>query len=131
MLTGREISPLGFANGMDEVGIGIGIIIILEILLIYLLIDQKKTGKIYLDEYDQDLEEMKNSLDIVAQVIQRLPEMFPQFQINESPLSQILQFFQNRAQVNEASYSAEQLRSDNGRFEHGETEEQEEFTQTE
>ena len=108
---------------MDEVGIGIGIIIILEILLIYLLIDQKKTAQIHLDDYDQELEEMKNSLDIVAQVLQRLPEMVPQFQINENPLTQILQFFQNRAQMNEASYSAEQLRDDNGRFQHGETEE--------
>ena len=102
---------------MVEVGIWLVVIVILLILSIGLQLEARYSAKDYLEDYDQALDEMRNSLNVVAQVLHKLPEMVPQFQINENPLSQILQFFQNRAQEQQAIIGADQLRDDNGRFE--------------
>ena len=102
---------------MVEVGIWLVVIVILLILSIGLQLEARYSGTKYLEDYDQALDEMRNSLNVVAQVLHQLPQMVPQFQINENPLSQILQFFQNRAQEQQASLGASQLRDDNGRFE--------------
>ena len=107
---------------MDEVGLGIVIVIILLILVIGLLIEARISTRESLLDYDLALDEMKNSLMVVATVMQKLPEMVPQFQINENPLSQILQFFQERAAHNQSEplLETESLRDDSGRFSHGE-----------
>ena len=102
---------------MVEVGIWLVVIVILLILSIGLQLEARYSGQKYLTDYDDALEEIQNSMNVVAQVLHKLPEMVPQFQINENPLSQILQFFQNRAQEQQASLGAEQLRDHNGRFE--------------
>ena len=104
------------------------IIIILLILSIGLQLESRYSAKFHLEDYDDQLEEMKNSLNVVAQVLHKLPEMVPQFQINENPLSQILQFFQNRAQEQQASLGADQLRDDSGRFETDGTKKEQEIT---
>ena len=111
-----------FGWGMDEVGLGIVIVIILLILVIGLLIEARISTRESLLDYDLALDEMKNSLMVVATVMQKLPEMVPQFQINENPLSQILQFFQERAAHNQSEplLETESLRDDNGRFSDGE-----------
>ena len=102
---------------MVEVGIWLVVIVILLIFSIGLQLEARYSAKDYLEDYDAALDEMRNSLNVVAQVLHKLPEMVPQFQINENPLSQILQFFQNRAQEQQASLGADQLRDDSGRFE--------------
>ena len=111
--------------GMDAVGVGLGITILLLIFAIYLIIESQKNANSHLEDYDNALEEMQRSLEVVAQVLTRLPEMVPQFQINENPLAQILQFFQQRAesQNQQTSLGAHSLRDDNGRYSNGEKEE--------
>ena len=75
---------------------------------------------------DDALDEMRNSLNVVAQVMNRLPEMIPSFQINENPLSQILQFFQQRSEQSqqEPSLDAAQLRDDTGKYSDGKVKEE-------
>jgi hypothetical protein len=111
---------------MVAVEVWLIVVVMLLIFSIGLQLEARYSGTKYLDEYDGQLEEMRNSLNVVAQVLHKLPEMVPQFQINENPLSQILQFFQQRQQQN--SLGAEQLRDDNGRFETDGTKEAEEIT---
>jgi hypothetical protein len=90
--------------------------------VIGLLIEARISTRESLLDYDLALDEMKNSLMVVATVMQKLPEMVPQFQINENPLSQILQFFQERSRVAESEplLEPESLRDDSGRFSDGE-----------
>ena len=111
-----------FGWGMDEVGLGIVVVIILLILVIGLLIDSRIKTRDAMMVYDLALGEMDKSLQVVAAVLQKLPEMVPQFSINENPLSQILQFFQERSSQNAQQQlnSDAATRDDNGRFSHGE-----------
>tara|TARA_R110002110_G_scaffold51879_2_gene151672 strand:- start:114 stop:515 length:402 start_codon:yes stop_codon:yes gene_type:complete len=114
--------PFRFALGVVGVGIEIVVVIILLILVVGLLIEGRMSTRDQLLEYDVALEEMKNSLMVVATVMQKLPEMVPQFQINENPLSQILQFFQERAAARDESMPSladAPLREDNGQFSNG------------
>ena len=110
---------------MVTVEVWLIVVVVMLIFSIGLQLEARYSGTKYLDEYDDALEEIQNSMNVIAQVLQRLPEMVPQFQINENPLSQILQFFQNRAQEQQASLGAEQLRDDTGRYSDGTTQEQE------
>ena len=106
--------------------VGVGIeVVVLAILLIFsigLQLEARFSAKDYLLGYDDALEEMRQSLEVVAQVLQRLPEMIPQFNlVNENPLSQILQFFQQmKEKTGEASLGDNLLRDDAGRFADGE-----------
>ena len=107
---------------MVAVGLELLVVVVLLLLIAGLLIESRISARDHLEGYDIALDEMKQSLNVVAQVLHKLPEMVPQFQINENPLSQILEFFKQRAQQQD-SLSAEQLRDDNGRFSHGENDE--------
>ena len=102
---------------MVTVEVWLIVVVVLLILSIGLQLEARYSGTKYLEEYDEALEEIQNSMNVIAQVLHKLPEMVPQFQINENPLSQILKFFQNRAQEQQASLGADQLRDDSGRFE--------------
>ena len=101
---------------MVTVEVWLIVIVILLILSIGLQLEGRYSGQKYLTDYDDALEEIQNSMNVVAQVLHKLPEMVPSFQINQNPLAQILEFFQQRQQQ-QASLGAEQLRDDNGRFE--------------
>jgi hypothetical protein len=107
---------------MVGVGIEVVVLAILLILSIGLQIEARFSAKDYLLGYDDALEEMRHSLEVVATVLQRLPEMIPQFNlVNENPLSQILQFFQQmKEKSGEASLGDMKLRDDTGRYSHGE-----------
>jgi len=108
---------------MVAVGMDIALVIFLLILILGLLLEARFSTRDHLEGYDDALDEMRNSLNVVAQVMNRLPEMIPSFQINENPLSQILQFFQQRSQESQqqqqGSLDADQLRDDNGKFSDG------------
>ena len=111
---------------MRMVGVGYEflILVILLILVLALLIESKLSSTKYLDEFDIELDEIKNSLNVVAQVLQQIPSLVPSFKIETNPLSQILEFFQSRAQQQEPSIGAEQLRdSATGQYEDGKTQE--------
>ena len=108
---------------MVAVGMDIALVIFLLILILGLLLEARFSTRDHLEGYDDALDEMRNSLNVVAQVMNRLPEMIPSFSINENPLSQILQFFQQRSeqaqQQQQGSLDTEQLRDDNGKFSDG------------
>ena len=107
---------------MVAVGIESLVIIILLLLVLGLMIESRFSARDHLEGYDVALDEMQNSLNVVAQVLHRLPELVPQFTVNENPLAQILQFFQQRAEQS-GSLDAARLRDDSGRFSDGENDE--------
>lgn len=100
---------------MVTVGFEIVVLIIFLILILGLQIETRLYGKNALQDYDDAIVDMQNSLNIVAQVLNKLPEMVPQFQINENPLSQILDFFKQRAEQ-QASLAPDQLRDAQGQY---------------
>ena len=105
---------------MVEVGIEIAVVIVLLIFSIGLQIEARISSKDYLEGYDSDLEEMRNSLNVVAQVLNKLPELIPSYTINENPLSQILQFFQQRAEQQDTSLAPPTLpRDQQGQYSDG------------
>ena len=65
---------------------------------------------------------MEAAVRVVAEVLQRLPEMVPQFSINQNPLTQLLEFFQGMNERN-LSNSDARLRNPDGKFTDGEGEE--------
>jgi len=77
-----------------------------------------------LTRFFEALEIMEKSIETVAVVLQRLPELVPQFSINQNPLSQILEFWKGLHNEN-TSLTEPQLRGDDGRFSHATTEEEE------
>ena len=117
---------------MVGVGIEVIVIVILLIFSILLSLEGRYSARNYLDDYDAALEEMKYSLDVVAQVLHKLPEMVPQFSlVNENPLSQILQFFQQMHEnKTDSSLDAARLRDGEGRYTEDGTKENEEDSET-
>ena len=79
--------------------------------------DNKSLKESANDIYDE-LEHMDKSLSIVAVVLEKLPEMVPQFQINESPLTKLLEFFQTMNKQ-DGSLTEPALRDDNGQYSDG------------
>jgi len=113
---------------MVAVEVWLIVVVVLLIFSIGLQLEARYSGTKYLTEYDEALEEIQNSMNVIAQVLHKLPEMMPQMNlINQNPLTQILEFFQQRQQQ-QASLGAEQLRDDNGRFETDGTKEEQEIT---
>ena len=104
---------------MVGAGIEIVIVIILLVFSIGLQLEARYSAKDHLEGYDIALDEMRTSLNVVAQVLHKLPEMVPQFTVNENPLAQILQFFQQRSEQQQGSLDAEQLRDDTGKYSDG------------
>ena len=114
---------------MVTVEVWLIVVVVMLILSIGLQLEARYSSTKYLDEYDGQLEEMKNSLNVVAQVLHRLPEMMPQMNlINQNPLTQILEFFQSRNQA-QALQGADTPRDDNGKFSNG-TKKEQEITET-
>jgi hypothetical protein len=108
---------------MVAVGLEMVVLVILLILSIGLQLESRYSAKDYLEGYDSDLQEMRNALEVVAAVMNKLPEMMPQMNlINQNPLTQILEFFQQRAQTEQGSLDAERLRDDNGTYSDGKKE---------
>lgn len=110
---------------MGVVGVGIEIVIVIVLLIfsIGLQLEARYSTKDHLEGYDIALDEMRNSLNVVAQVLHKLPEMVPNFTVNENPLAQILQFFQQRSEQQQGSLGAEQLRDDTGKYSDGDDKE--------
>lgn len=110
---------------MDAVGFEF---VVLAILLISVLILNLYDRKIIQDkaiDYDDAINEIHESINIVAQVLNRIPDMVPQFQINQNPLIELLNAWKGMmdvpaAEVGEDSLGALPMRDDTGRFSNGE-----------
>ena len=80
-------------------------------------------------DMEERLDLLERALEVVGGVLTKLPELVPQFSINQSPLGQILEFFQSVKEPGESSYQGEQLREPTGKYSDGS--EKEEITTTE
>jgi len=111
---------------MVEVGFEFVVLVGLLIFAIGLQIETRFFGKNLgnsLLDYDDAISDMQNSLLIIGEVLNKLPDLVPQFQINENPLSQILEFFKQRANE-QHSLVPDQLRDATGQYSHATTEEE-------
>jgi len=110
---------------MVGVSLDIVVIVIGFILVLGLMIESRFRSNWAIEEIQEQLDLMERGLEVVAGVLQRLPELVPQFSINQSPLAQILEFFQGMHGPEggaDDSYANPLLRDDVGKFSDGSTE---------
>ena len=81
--------------------------------------------KLDLEEIHERFDELSNSLNVVAEVLTRLPDLLPQFHLNQNPLAPLIEAFTSRMQQQWGSNPEGLLRDDVGRFSDGEKESEE------
>jgi hypothetical protein len=108
---------------MVTVGFDLVVVLICLFLMFYFVYNDNKKLKENADDLFEALETMDKSLQVVAVVLERLPEMVPQFHMNENPLAKLLEFFQQMRE-SQSSLTPPALRDDSGRFADGETKEE-------
>ena len=101
----------------------VDVLVAIVLILVFLMMIESryKLNNKSLD-MDDRLDIIEDSLKVVAAVLQQIPDMVPRFELQNNPLSQILEFIQSMRNESEASISAPRLRDDTGRFSDGETE---------
>jgi len=75
--------------------------------------------KLDLDEIHERFDELSNSLNIVAEVLTRLPDLVPQFSISQNPFAPLIEAFAARMGNQWGSNPDTLLRDDVGRFADG------------
>lgn len=65
-----------------------------------------------------DIDEIREAVEVVGSILQRLPELVPQFHTNQSPLQPIIEMFMSRMKENagETLQTPQALRGSDGRF---------------
>lgn len=79
-------------------------------------------------EIQEQLDLMERGLEVVGTILTKIPELVPQFSINQSPLGQILEFFQGMNAPppgEDGSYATPALRDATGKYSDGQTEAEE------
>ena len=107
--------------------VGVGLIDVgmafLLILIFFILLEGKFNLKNKEGDFSERLDVIEDSLKVVAAVLQQLPDLVPKFEIQNNPLSQILEFItQIRNSESDSSIDAPLLRDGEGRFTDGEKE---------
>jgi len=108
-----------------EVTVELVVIAIGFILVLGLMIESRMKMNDTVLEVQEQLDLMERGLEVVATVLQKIPEILPTYTINQNPLSQILEFFQGMNAPppgEDGSYANPQLRDDVGKYSDGETE---------
>jgi hypothetical protein len=72
---------------------------------------------------DDDIQEIKEGIEIVAAVLEKLPQLMPQFNMNTNPLQPIFEAFAKKLSGEQPLITYEGSRDSQGRF-HGTQEEQ-------
>lgn len=72
---------------------------------------------------DDKVEEISEQIMIVTQILQQLPQLMPQFNMNTSPLQPLIDMVRERWASEQGSLTEQQLRDDTGRFSDGTKEE--------
>jgi hypothetical protein len=76
-----------------------------------------------LEDSDDAIDEIRESVEVVAQILQRLPEMMPSFGIQQSPLQPLMEAFAQRFMGAEPIKAVDAGRGPDGQF-NGETKEE-------
>lgn len=65
-----------------------------------------------------DIDEIREAVEVVGSILQRLPELVPQFHTNQSPLQPLIEMFMHRMKENshETLQTPSALRGSDGRF---------------
>jgi predicted RNase H-like HicB family nuclease len=88
--------------------------------LIYLIISKN----IEIEDVHDRFDEMQEALTVVAAVLERLPELVPQFSIQQNPFQSLIDAFASKLGARMDSNPELSLRDEEGRFTDGETEEE-------
>ena len=80
---------------------------------------------------DDDIQEIKEGIEIVAAVLNKLPDLMPQFNMNTNPLQPIFEAFARKLSGEQSLITYEGQRDSDGRFSHGTTQETQDTTQSE
>jgi hypothetical protein len=111
---------------MDEAGIVELVVIIGVILIIGFQLEARMQFLRGSGDLHERLDLLEEAVGVVGTVLQRLPELVPQFSINQSPLEGIFDFLKQvyaPEAPTEGSIGALEVRDDNGRFTDGTKEE--------
>ena len=73
---------------------------------------------------DADIQEIKEGIEIVAAVLNKLPDLMPQFNMNTHPLQPIFEAFAKKLSGEQPLITYETQRDSEGRFTHGTTQEE-------
>ena len=77
-----------------------------------------------LEGSEDRLDEIRESIEIVAQILNKLPELMPQFNMNTNPLQPIFEAFAKKLSGEQPLITYETQRDSEGRFTHGTTQEE-------
>jgi hypothetical protein len=105
------------------------LIVIIAVALVFFtawfskLSSQLKNGLDGLGGTDDDIQEIKEGIEIVAAVLAKLPELMPQFNMNTSPLTPIFEAFAKKLSGEQPLITYEGTRDSEGKF-HGTPKEQ-------
>lgn len=113
---------------MVQVTLEMTLIAIGFILVLGLMIESRFRANWAIVEIQEQLDLMERGLEVVGTILTKIPELVPQFSINQSPLGQILEFFQGMNAPppgEDGSYATPALRDATGQFSDGTTEAEE------
>jgi hypothetical protein len=121
---------------MDEVLVGNLVSIILLLCIIGYLYLKKDDLEGDREELFERLEVLDRGMNMIGTFLEKIPEMQPQFSINQSPLAQFLEFITNmKAEAANANQNPnliladDPLRDDQGRYSDGAQQQEEQETQ--
>jgi len=107
---------------------------LVEVLILLVLVDIAVSSallawlyreKLDFEEIHQRFDEMQGALQVVAEVLSKIPEMVPQFSINQNPLQPLIEAFAARMKQQWGSNPEGLLRDGEGRFKDGAQEDEE------
>jgi hypothetical protein len=114
--------------GMETTFINLGLTfgLILAAIWFTIITNRLQTSLTQIQNGDEMLEEIRESIEIVGQILNRLPELMPQFNMPQTnPLATLIeQYFANLTGT-KVSIADDPPREDTGRFIHGTTQSEE------
>jgi hypothetical protein len=106
---------------MDESTLLTIISVATSFFIVYLLWNGRLNMNMTGEEMHERIDDLEEALKVVGSVLERLPELVPQFSINQNPFQSIIEAFAEKMKANMGgdSYAAAALRDDNGQYSDG------------
>jgi len=104
---------------MDETDLLITLVVILCCMMLWLLITSRADLKFTGEEVQDRMEAIEEGMRIVGGVLEQLPSLVPKFELQNNPLSQILEFITGLRGEAPDSYEGASLRDPSGMFADG------------